>query len=303
MKEAGSRGLGLRVHQGPPRRRSPTPLISSNEGWAAGARHVELAELAEPEPLGDLPRSEEMARAARAWPVGRRHPRDRRGRGHAARPRRRGGGVEVRQAGHQLGRGCLRARDGRVGVRDVRWFFGRQLGHQRVAVGPPLCDDADGKKRNGVYWTASRFASGLEDPERVGVEAARRTVAKLGSRKIATCQVPVVFSPDAGARACWASSRGVMSGGARVAAQHVPGRARRHGGGVGLVRHRRRSSAAARAWLAAAWTARLPVVPHERTGVGRRPAHVPVRRVSRRGSLGRRSTGSAARGAWAAGPT
>jgi PmbA protein len=35
------------------------------------------------------------------------------------------------------------------------------------------------------------------DPEGVGVEAARRTVAKLGARKIPTGAAPVIFSPDA----------------------------------------------------------------------------------------------------------
>ena len=63
------------------------------------------------------------------------------------------------------------------------------------------------------YWTSSRFAAGLMDPEAVGLEAARRTVAKLGSRKIPTCEVPVVFSPEAG-RGLLGQFAGVMSGGA-----------------------------------------------------------------------------------------
>jgi PmbA protein len=40
----------------------------------------------------------------------------------------------------------------------------------------------------------------LLDPEQIGVEAARRTLATLGSRKVATCEVPVIFSPEAGRR-------------------------------------------------------------------------------------------------------
>jgi len=62
----------------------------------------------------------------------------------------------------------------------------------------PLCDDEDGKKRRGNWWTASRFLAELEDAESVGRRAAERTVAKLGARKIETCEVPVVFDPDAG---------------------------------------------------------------------------------------------------------
>jgi PmbA protein len=77
----------------------------------------------------------------------------------------------------------------------------------------PICDDAEGKKRNGVYWTASRFFSRLMAPEAVGEEAARRTAAKVGAKKIATCQVPVIFAPEA-ARGLVGQFVGVMSGGA-----------------------------------------------------------------------------------------
>src|SRR5205823_14253436 len=75
------------------------------------------------------------------------------------------------------------------------------------------CDDADGKKRNGAYWTAARFASALLDAEAVGVEAARRTLAKLGARKIPTGEAAVIFSPEAG-RGLLGQLAGVMSGGA-----------------------------------------------------------------------------------------
>jgi PmbA protein len=84
--------------------------------------------------------------------------------------------------------------------------------HVSFAV-EPLCDDAEGKKRNGSFWTASRFAAGLADPEEVGLEAARRTVAKLGARKIPTGAAPVIFSPDA-ERGLLGQFAGVMSGGA-----------------------------------------------------------------------------------------
>lgn len=62
----------------------------------------------------------------------------------------------------------------------------------------PVADDADGKKRSGYYWSARRFAEQLEDPEAVGLEAARRTLQKLGSRKLDTQECPVIFDPDTG---------------------------------------------------------------------------------------------------------
>jgi PmbA protein len=62
----------------------------------------------------------------------------------------------------------------------------------------PVADDADGKKRSGYYWSARRFADEVESPEQVGLEAARRTLQKLGSRKLDTQECAVVFDPDAG---------------------------------------------------------------------------------------------------------
>jgi PmbA protein len=61
----------------------------------------------------------------------------------------------------------------------------------------PVAADEGGKNRRGYHWTAKRFLAELEDAEEVGREAARRTVRKLGAKTVATCEVPVVFDPDA----------------------------------------------------------------------------------------------------------
>jgi len=60
----------------------------------------------------------------------------------------------------------------------------------------PVTEDEGGKKRRGHYWTASRHRENLESAEFVGQEAARRTLRKLGARKIPTTEAPVVFDPD-----------------------------------------------------------------------------------------------------------
>jgi PmbA protein len=47
------------------------------------------------------------------------------------------------------------------------------------------------------YWYDSRRAfSDLESVEDTGAKAARRTVERLGARKIPTCEVPVLFAPE-----------------------------------------------------------------------------------------------------------
>jgi len=61
----------------------------------------------------------------------------------------------------------------------------------------PLAEDEGGKKRRGLYYSSKRFLADLEPPDEVGKEAARRTLRKLGPRKVATCEAPVVFDREA----------------------------------------------------------------------------------------------------------
>jgi PmbA protein len=214
IKEAGSRALGLRVIK----QQRAAVTYTSDFSPAALERFardsVDLAALAEPDPDAALPAREEMARTVPDLDL-----------------------WDEAVLSIDVAEGLRRARvgeaaalklDPRVTNSDGA-VFGRSVGasafassagfsaavrgtHASFAV-EPICDDADGKKRNGVYWTASRFAGELRDPEEVGLEAARRTLAKLGSRKIPTGAAPVIFSPEAG-RSLVGQLGGVMSGGA-----------------------------------------------------------------------------------------
>jgi PmbA protein len=47
--------------------------------------------------------------------------------------------------------------------------------------------------QRGYWYTVARDADSLEAPEAVGVRAAKRTVEKLGARKVPTEKVPVIF--------------------------------------------------------------------------------------------------------------
>lgn len=61
----------------------------------------------------------------------------------------------------------------------------------------PVAADEGGKNRRGYHWTARRYLAELDPPAEVGREAARRTLRKLGARTVPTCEVPVIFDPDA----------------------------------------------------------------------------------------------------------
>lgn len=77
----------------------------------------------------------------------------------------------------------------------------------------PVVSDSGGKKRRGYYWTGARHVDKLEDAAAVGREAARRTLGKLGARKVATTEAPIVFDPDV-ARSLVGSFAGCIMGGA-----------------------------------------------------------------------------------------
>lgn len=59
-----------------------------------------------------------------------------------------------------------------------------------------IADDADGKKRNGYWYTAETSLGRMADAEEVGRIAARRAVDQIGARKVPTTQATVIFEPD-----------------------------------------------------------------------------------------------------------
>lgn len=58
-----------------------------------------------------------------------------------------------------------------------------------------LADEPDGKKQSDYWFTAERMLHRLASPDDVGRRAAARVVRKLGGRKVATREVPVVWEP------------------------------------------------------------------------------------------------------------
>ncbi len=75
-------------------------------------------------------------------------------------------------------------------------FAGAARGTSASVVVNPVIDDEGGKKRSGYYWSSRRHLADLESGEAVGREAARRTLQKLGARKVESQEVPVIFDQD-----------------------------------------------------------------------------------------------------------
>jgi PmbA protein len=214
VQEASSRALGLRVFREQRAALTYTSDLSDAALDRFVAESVELAKLAEPDELNSLPDAGELATAQpdlelwddSALSVTAKDALDKCKRGEAA---ARGFSSKVTNS-----EGATWSRVvGASAFANSEGFAGAFRGTYQSLVVEPICDDADGKKRNGFWWTADRYLSRLQDPEEVGREAARRTVAKLGSEKIATGELPVVFDPEAG-RALLRLLFSVISGGA-----------------------------------------------------------------------------------------
>ena len=71
-------------------------------------------------------------------------------------------------------------------------FHGVYRGTRHSLSAIMIGDDAQGMQR-GYWYSAARDPEDLEVPEAVGATAARRTIAKLGARKIPTTELPILF--------------------------------------------------------------------------------------------------------------
>ena len=72
----------------------------------------------------------------------------------------------------------------------------------------------DGDMQRDYYYSSARDAADLEDVRSIGETAARRTLGRLGARKIKTTKVPVLYTAEL-ARGFIGHAIGAISGGAQ----------------------------------------------------------------------------------------
>lgn len=87
----------------------------------------------------------------------------------------------------------------------------RKTSHSMSCV---VVGEANGDMERDHWYSAARDPAELEAPDRIGRTAARRTVERLGARKIKTTKAPVVFAPEV-ARGFIGHAIGAISGGAQ----------------------------------------------------------------------------------------
>jgi PmbA protein len=87
----------------------------------------------------------------------------------------------------------------------------RKTSHSMSCV---VVGETNGHMERDHWYSAARDPADLESPHGIGSTAARRTVERLGARKIKTTKAPVVFAPEV-ARGFIGHAIGAISGGAQ----------------------------------------------------------------------------------------
>lgn len=87
--------------------------------------------------------------------------------------------------------------DGHVMLANSHGFVGDYRSSSfSMSVSPVATDPSTGGMQRDSWYAIQRAYARLESPESVGSEAARRTLRRLGARKVPTCKAPVIFDQE-----------------------------------------------------------------------------------------------------------
>jgi len=197
LMESGSRGLGLRVFMG---KRSAS--ASTSDLTAEGIRQLvegamALAKVTEEDPFTGLPETNEFGTVGGdlhlyyedvySLPGAERIEWARRAEAAAL-------AADPRITNSDGG--SFDAATGRKVLANSRDFVGGYRTSYAGVSAAPLAVDANGHMQRDGWWSSARRLADLETPESIGQEAARRTLRRLGARRVPTQRVPIVFAPE-----------------------------------------------------------------------------------------------------------
>lgn len=92
--------------------------------------------------------------------------------------------------------GSFDAATGRRAMANSRGFVGSYRSSYAGVSAAPLAMDDNGQMQRDGWWSSARSFANLESPEAVGAEAARRTLRRLGARRVPTQTAPIIFAPE-----------------------------------------------------------------------------------------------------------
>jgi len=91
--------------------------------------------------------------------------------------------------------GSFDAATGRKVLANSNGFVGEYRRSYCSVAAVPIAQDENGGMQRDYWYSVARSLAKLESAEQVGKEAARRTLRRLGARKVKTAQVPVILDP------------------------------------------------------------------------------------------------------------
>ena len=197
LKESGSRGLGLRVFLG-----TRSGSATTSDLTADGIRQLvdgalALAQVTEEDPFSGLPDTSEFGSAPGdlhlyfddVYSLSAEERIEWARRAEAA-------AMAADPRITNSDGGSFDAATGRKAMANSRGFVGSYRTSYAGVSAAPLATDANGKMQRDGWWSSARSFALLETPEAVGAEAARRTLRRLGARRVPTQRVPIVFAPE-----------------------------------------------------------------------------------------------------------
>ncbi len=197
LTESGSRGLGLRVFLG---KRSGS--ASTSDLTAEGIRQLvegalALAKVTEEDPFAGLPEAGEFGSVEGDLHLYYEDVYSLDGPERIERARRaEAAALAADPRITNSDGGSFNATTGRKALANSRGFVGSYRSSYAGVTAAPLAMDANGKMQRDGWWSSARRLADLESPEAVGKEAARRTLRRLGARRVPTQRVPILFAPE-----------------------------------------------------------------------------------------------------------
>ncbi|HEU0122882.1 MAG TPA: metallopeptidase TldD-related protein [Bryobacteraceae bacterium] len=195
LKEAGSRGAGLRVLLGKQQGSSYTSDLTDEGISQMVDAAIAIAQITEEDPFAGLPEREELGQIEGDLQLSADDVSqvDAASRIDAAKRAEATALAADPRITNSEGAGCETYTGSRA-FANSRGFLGSYSSTTASLSVTPVARQGEEMERD--YWhSVSRSWAGLESPETVGRKAAERTLRRLGGQKIATCKATVVFEP------------------------------------------------------------------------------------------------------------
>jgi PmbA protein len=197
LKESGSRGLGLRVFVGKRSASSSTSDLTRDGIRRLVESAMALARVTEEDSFAGLPDKDEFGSIAEDLHLYHDDVYSLEGSQRIEWARRaEAASLAADPRITNSDGGSFDAATGRKVLANSRGFLGSFRSSYAGVSTAPLAKDENGHMQRDGWWSSARCLAHLDTPESVGREAARRTLRRLGARRVPTQSVPVVFAPE-----------------------------------------------------------------------------------------------------------